>query len=201
LNYDKLAAVYDLSVNILFGKNYTQIQQQLLTHLPVGNHLIIGCGSGHLAHAILRLNPKSHVYLLDPSWNMLKRAERLLSDFDGRFTLIHDAFSPELALPNFCVIHFPFILDLVPPPEGKRWLLAACKLLKQDGRIHITDFKANFLNKVWSCPVYCIFKPLRLTRQLTIPDIDGYAKTVANRTDHTSTRLLFSSIYSPTKKK
>ncbi len=201
MNYDNLAAVYDLIVIGLFGKNYTQIQQRLLAQLPVGNHLIIGCGSGHLAHAILQLNSKNHVHLLDPSFNMLKRAEKRLAGFDGSFTLLQGAFSPELELPQFSVIHFPFVLDLIPPKEGKSWLLAARKLLIQSGHIHITDFRANCINKVWSTPIYFIFKPLGFARQLNLPDIDGYARTVANRKHHVTTRLLFSSIYSPSKNK
>jgi S-adenosylmethionine-diacylgycerolhomoserine-N-methlytransferase len=141
--YRRQRHIYDLS-----RKYYLLGRDRLIDGLappPGGRVLEIGCGTARNLIAVAQRHPKTPLYGIDLSLEMLDTARRRISreGLDSRVGLAHaDAtrFDPALlfGVPGFSRIFFSYTLSMI--PEWEKALAQSVLWLQPGGELHLVDF-------------------------------------------------------------
>jgi ubiquinone/menaquinone biosynthesis C-methylase UbiE len=113
--FDRLASHYDRLARLIFGKSIVEAQTCFLGVIPpFSNVLILGGGTGWLLAELLQRRPKSEVWYIESSANMLTMA----MEKSKHHSQVHFILGTEKDIPTFefDIVIAPFFLDLFSPP-------------------------------------------------------------------------------------
>jgi S-adenosylmethionine-diacylgycerolhomoserine-N-methlytransferase len=138
------AKIYDATRwTFLYGRN------TVLEHIPFPADapikiLEVGCGTGVNLRKLGQIFPNAELYGLDVSGDMLNQAEKNLSDYEERLTLLEEPYEKGTQYNGqFDVILFSYALTMI-NPQWQELLEQAPNDLTEHGVVVVVDFhKAN----------------------------------------------------------
>jgi S-adenosylmethionine-diacylgycerolhomoserine-N-methlytransferase len=137
--YKFQSKIYDLTRwSFLFGR------KEIIRKLPELNNPVvveIGCGTGYNLKNLIRKYPDGTFYGIDLSPDMIKQAQKNLSEHQNKVTLLQKPYSGGHTLFDSPVnlILFSYSLTMI-NPQWKELIDQAMVDLKQGGIIAVTDF-------------------------------------------------------------
>lgn len=164
--FDWLTPVYDFLVVRVAGERRWKPQLLAQIRLEPGMRILdLGCGTGTLAIAIARSEPKASVVGLDGDPKVLTRARRKAAAANVDVEFVEGlAQDPPFAPDSFDVIVSSLLFHHLRPAAKELALLKARALLRPGGRMHIAD---------WGRPQ----DPLMRFLSLSVRVLDGSAST------------------------
>lgn len=145
--FSKLSGWYETIVHLFYGKEFYQLQAQLLNHYENKHVLVVGGGGGGFL-PFLNVSFES-LHLVDSSTEFCQIAQKRLRKYSISNTQVFQkdvSFLSDLKY-TYDVVFFPFFLDLFSKEELKEIVLHTTKLVVDKGEIVIIDFDKpdNFL--------------------------------------------------------
>jgi demethylmenaquinone methyltransferase/2-methoxy-6-polyprenyl-1,4-benzoquinol methylase len=148
--FDRVAPRYDLANTVLsFGRDRRWRERAArATGLAAGEVAAdVACGTGALTVELAHLEPRASVLGVDFSWEMVRRAERLLADQagDGRMLGLAVADAMRLPLRDASVDVVTIAFGLRNLPEPGQGLLELRRVLRPGGRLVVCEFSRPVL--------------------------------------------------------
>lgn len=132
--------IYDLTRwSFLFGR--APMINRIARLTPAPAHILeVGCGTGRNTHELCSRLPETRVTGLDLSADMLTVAQKKLSRFSDRVTLINQAYGNDFQPPKpVDLILFSYTLTMI-NPGWKEAIECAARDLTENGIIAVVDF-------------------------------------------------------------
>ena len=153
-NFNFVAPFYDILAHLVFGNNLIKSQIHFLSKIKRTDEvLILGGGTGELLESIPQCKSVS---FLDLSEKMIVRAKNRMSknpiDFICADFLTHDFHS------KYDVIICPFFLDCFNESNLKEVISKIKNLLKDNGRLIVTDFQKTNDNRFFLNLMHYFFR-------------------------------------------
>jgi ubiquinone/menaquinone biosynthesis C-methylase UbiE len=150
---DTSANLYDLQVEILFNGTADPMRRRILAPLKEGLQafsdvlpsqikvLDVACGTGRTLRNIRGMLPKASLYGVDLSAAYLRKANQLLSQFEGTLPQLVQGNAEELPyLDNyFHAVTSVFLFHELPPQARQNVINEACRVVKPGGTFIICD--------------------------------------------------------------
>lgn len=146
--FNKIAPIYNLLSQLVFGGTLKKAQRFFLSELPKqGNILIIGGGDGWIANEILSMSNSTTIVYIEASDAMLTRARKKLINYKNRIQFIHGT---ETCIPEgsvYDVVVTNFYLDLFSDSTLTSVIGHINKFKQKNGVWLVTEFVDQ--NKWW----------------------------------------------------
>lgn len=144
--FDRLAAVYDLLVKIVFGRSLYRAQCAQLAHLPQGAELLlIGGGTGWLLKPLCEQAKPARISYVDASAHMIARAkafvQKEIPQWEAHIQFIQGTQEDIPAIKSYEVIITPFFLDLFSEKDLPGVFQKLNASLDPEGYWYLIDFQ------------------------------------------------------------
>lgn len=124
---------------------------------PSANVLILGGGTGGIAHDLLNRNPGVHITYIEASRKMLEISQQKLARYENvRFIC-----GTQQSIPDefFDVVIIGFFLDLFDGPHVQEIIFKIRNSLAENGTCQVTDFvESKWWHKVMMALMYRFFR-------------------------------------------
>ena len=154
--YDRLSRVYDLLVNIVFGRSMKRAQFHFLSQIPPNSRiLLIGGGTGWLLKEVLLRTQPKQVTNVESSLKMTALSQKAVSevspDLCDRVEFVTDEFEVFTPASAYDVVLTPFFLDLFPEPTLVPVMEKIKGHMNHDGIWIFSDFRypKNGIKKIF----------------------------------------------------
>lgn len=143
--FDKLVPYYDKLAKLVFGSAIRKAQVNNLNLIqPQANVLVLGGGTGDWLNDLVNNNPTCHVWYVEASSAMLRRAVINLRN-SNQVTFIHGTHN-DIPDVTFDAIITHFFVDMFIDQELKMLVQQFKGILKKDGLWLVSDFVEQ---KIW----------------------------------------------------
>lgn len=170
--FDKLVPYYDKLAKLVFGSAIRKAQASHLNLIqPQANVLVLGGGTGNWLNDLVNNNPTCHVWYVEASSAMLRRAAINLQH-SNQITFIHGTHND---IPDFTfdVVITYFFVDMFNNQELNMLVQQIKGLLKNDGLWLVSDFvEQKTWHKLLLWVMYLFFRLTRAVDAKALPAWD-----------------------------
>lgn len=177
--FDKLVPYYDKLAKLVFGSAIRKAQVSNLNLIqPQANVLVLGGGTGDWLNDLINNNPTCHVWYVEASSAMLKRAAINLQH-SNQITFIHGTHNN---IPDFTfdVVITHFFVDMFNNQELKMLARQFKRILKKDGLWLVSDFvEQKTWHKLLLWVMYLFFRSAGVIDAKALPAWDTVIRRCA----------------------
>ena len=171
--FDRLSVIYDLLVNIVFGRAIRKAQIASIKQVENEHEwLILGGGTGWILDEIFKIYPNVKITYLEVSQEMINKAKRRKPK--GRVNYVLGSIDQIPQEKNYDVVMTAFFWDMFPTNEAVRMKQSIDQKLKNDAIWLLVDFKNTDIwwQRILMRVMYLFFRFTCHIEASELPDFD-----------------------------